>query len=68
MIKGANDEGIKDRWGGRVLEAIRDYKEQEIDLYKKMLQEPKPAAKVASSKVHVPETNETATEDQTSEK
>lgn len=41
LIKGSKDCGVRDRWGGRVAEAIREHSEQERELYRKMVQ-PKP--------------------------
>ena len=32
-----SDEKVKEKWGGRILEAVRDYQNQERELYKKMV-------------------------------
>ena len=33
LIKASKDEGVKERWGGRVAEAIREHSVQEKELY-----------------------------------
>lgn len=36
----ASDDSMKEKWSGRLLEAIRDHQAQERDLYKKMVSGP----------------------------
>lgn len=36
----ASDDSMKEKWSGRLLEAIRDHQAQERDLYNKMVSGP----------------------------